>query len=72
MWILLALVACTDESPMDDVPLVCEIAPVDRDCPRRLVCCDDALTCWVEVEGESIDCAAESCSEALEVACTMR
>jgi hypothetical protein len=49
MWILLALVACTDELPMDDVPLVCEIAPVDRDCPRRLVCCDDALTCWVEV-----------------------
>ena len=69
MLTILILLACAPDEVETAGPLACEIVPADEDCPRRLLCCVDAATCWVETERETMDCTADSCSEALEGVC---
>ena len=68
--LMLALVACDPEepAPYDPPPLVCELV-TEQGCPRRVVCCDDAMSCWVEVGEEIIACDLDSCEVALDLAC---
>ena len=67
MWWWMLWLGCA-EPVVDEGPVLCEIAH-DDGCPRRLVCCVDAVECWVEVGSETIDCEPDSCRDALDLAC---
>jgi hypothetical protein len=49
--------------------VACDIVPADLGCPRRLLCCADAGTCWVETAAKVMDCTEDSCTEALAAVC---
>jgi len=66
----LAALGCSEEpEPYDPGPVACDILQADEDCPRRLLCCDDAATCWVETASEVVDCGADDCADALALTC---
>lgn len=70
LLVLLFAIGCAPVDEVDPVPLACEIVAASDDCvERRLVCCIDAATCWVESSDEAVECQADSCADALDALC---
>lgn len=73
MWMLWVLWGCSEDcptpDPVDPGPVACDVLPADEGCPRVLLCCDDAATCWVETADETADCGPVDCLEALDLVC---